>query len=44
MKARGGFIAPWALSNTAMKSEALKHNGRYYDEVLMVNFLDERLS
>jgi len=26
------------------EKKALKHNGRYYDEVLMVNFLDEALS
>jgi RimJ/RimL family protein N-acetyltransferase len=26
------------------EKKALKHDGRYYDEVLMVNFLDEALS
>ncbi|MET3843219.1 RimJ/RimL family protein N-acetyltransferase [Bradyrhizobium sp. OAE829] len=26
------------------EKKALKHNGRYYDEVLMVNFLDESSS
>lgn len=26
------------------EKKALKHDGRYYDEILMVNFLDENLS
>ena len=26
------------------EKKAFKHNGRYYDEVLMVNFLDEAIS
>ena len=41
---KSGFTKRWALSSMAIEKRAHKHRGRYYDEVLMVKFLDEGLS
>ena len=41
---RAGFITPWGFVEYGFEKRSLKQDGRYYDEVLMVKFLDEGLS